>query len=105
MLLYSYIKQCTLVRMCYIVYLYVYLNAHTFFMYKNKRKGKHPQILSNSDYVITLLVFTLFAFFYLRLKNIVFISTNCRISSACVISYTPPFCPYVKDCLLTLKGW
>ena len=48
--------------------------TYFFFLYRNKRKGKHPQILSNSDYVMTLLVFTLFAFFYLRLKIIVFIS-------------------------------
>ena len=30
------------------------------FFFRNKRKGKHPQILSNSDYVMTLLVFTFF---------------------------------------------
>ena len=49
-LLYIYIKQCTLGQVVYIVCVCVPQYTY-FFLCQKKRKGKHPQILSNSDYV------------------------------------------------------
>ena len=94
MLLYSYIKQCTLVQVVYIVCLYVYRNC-TYFFYSQKKQGSP---VTTSSLRLCNDTFSLYLFLYSSNCNWIlmffsFSAINCsinfRISSGCVILFAP----------------